>query len=214
MKKNKIILTLILGVVFLAPTLVVNAATIVANPTVATPTQKTTVPELNKINQEVMREILNEQVEAKKTVEIRKTEIKKRIEDNKTETKVLLETKKQEIVKKALEKIFNSLYNKQVKLEEIDAKISPMIKSNKDQGKDVSAIEAQYKIAKMALENVKGDIFETRMITIDQVKVATSKSVMRDMIKTSENKIRAVGLEYRKILPMLAQTEGNNSTKN
>lgn len=212
MKNNKIILALIIGVVFLAPTLVVKAIETV-KPVVSLEAQKTADLELQKKKEALLKEAIDKQFEIQKTLDIKKAEIEKKSGNN-SEKRVSLETKKQESVKASFNKIFDKIYSKLVKLGEIDAKILALIKAKEAQGKDVSAIKNQYDMAKIIFDKTKGQIFEARIITTNQIKVATSKSVLREVVKKSEDNVKDIANEYRKILPMLAELEGNNSINN
>jgi len=212
MKKNKIILILVFGTIVFSPLFIIQAAT--SDTITTTSLQKATDLEIKKAKEEAVKKMKEKEIEANKNTELRKKEIEKRIKENNQEEKTILKLKKLENVKSLLEKIFNQLLDKQLKLTEVDKKISAMIKTSKDEGKDVSLLENEYKIVKMNFEKAKGDIFETRIITMEQIKVATSKSVLRDMIKTSEDKLKAIGAEYRKLIPMLAKLEGDNSINN
>ena len=66
----------------------------------------------------------------------------------------------------------------------------------------------------MVFDRTKGQIFEARITTTNQIKVATSKGILRSVVKTSEDNVKNIANEYRKLLPMLVQLDGDNNFKN
>jgi hypothetical protein len=73
----------------------------------------------------------------------------------------------------------------------------------------MSLIQSYFQLTK-----VKVDILTASTLSAKQLMTSTSKGIIRDLVKETENGIKKVGGEYRKMLPMFAQLEGNNSTKN
>jgi len=217
MQKNKIILVLALGMM-LSPLFVINGeltTTTTANTNVNTQTQnikRDPIQEKAKL-EEMKAKLMKETEILRKNLETRKAEIEKKINDNRVEKKVRLESKAQEKVKVILEKIYNKLNEQLGKLSRVDVKLSLKINAFEKEGRDVSLAKAQYTIAKTALEKARVEILAERMIAVNQVTLQTSKGTIRELVKTAEESIRTAGAEYRKILPLLAKVEGDNSVE-
>lgn len=185
MTKNKIILMLAMGLLF-SPFMSVKAET-------ATPT------EIAGLKAKLMKE--TEVI--KKDLEAKKLEIQNKIAERKDVVKKRLEVKAQERIKITLDRIYNKLNIQLNKLEAVDVKISTKITALEKEGKDVIAVRAQYDIAKQALDKAKGELSATRMVGSEEITKETSKEALRETVKTAEDTIRAIGAEYRKVLPLL-----------
>lgn len=217
MQKNKIVLVLALGMM-LSPLFVVNGevtTNTTANTNVNTQNQNIKrVPIQEKAKLEEMKAKLMKETEAlRKNLETRKAEIEKKINDNRVEKKIRLESKAQERVQVILNKIYNKLNDQLGKLSQVDAKILLKITTFEKEGRNVSLVKAQYTIAKTALDKAKSEILTATMISADQITKETSKGTIRELVKTTEESIRTAGAEYRKILPLLAKIEGDNSVE-
>lgn len=217
MQKNKIVLVLALGMM-LSPLFVINGevtTTTTANTTVNTQNQnikRDPIQEKAKL-EEMKAKLMIETEILRKNLETRKTEIEKKINDNRVEKKVRLELKAQERVRIILEKIYNKLNDQLGKLSQVDVKLLLKINAFEKEGRDVSLVKAQYTIAKTALDKAKSEILTATMISADQITKETSKETIRELVKTAEESIRTAGAEYRKILPLLAKVEGDNSVE-
>lgn len=183
-----------------------NVTTETTSPTKGTAIEKAKIAELKA-------KLMKETEVIRKDLEIKKVEMQKKIGDKKDVVKKRLEIKAQERVRLALDKIYNKLNLQLNKLESVDAKISTKITLFEKGGKNVIAVKTQYDIAKQALDKSKAEILATRMIGAEEIMRETSKEAMREIVKTAEDTIRGIGAEYRKVLPLLAKVEGDNSIK-
>jgi len=206
MIKNKIILTLIIGSLF-SPLFAVNAVEN-TNKKVAPTTTNNTVAEKAK------PELTEAQKVERGSIEIRTMLLNKKIDERKNEKKITLSAKSKNVILPLMAKIYKNLDEKVKKIEAIDLKISTRIEILKKEGKDVSKIEAQYNIAKLELTRAKAGVLAASTLSVKQIMAGTSKGVIRDLVKETENNIKNAGDAYRKMLPMFAQLEGNNSIKN
>jgi len=218
MIKNKFIMVFAVALIF-TPLFMIKAeetSAIGTNTSVTTTSQDIKVdPAQEKIKADEMKAKLKIESETlMKNLIARKTEIEKKINDNRTEKKIKLEAKAQLRVKTTLEKIFDKLTDQLGKLSLVDAKLSSIISGYEQKGKEVSPAKEQYVLAKAAVEKAKVEILADRMIALNQTTLQTSKGTIRDLVKTAEESIRAAGNEYRKIIPIIAQTNGGSEVEN
>jgi hypothetical protein len=164
--------------------------------------------------QEELKANLDKKITAlKANIDARKTELEKNITEKSNEIKVKLAAKAQEKVKATLENIYSKLTNQVENLNGVDVKIQARIDTAAKNGKDVSAAKAQYAIAKAALDKAIVDVSATKTISIDQTTTATSKDTLRSLVKTVEDSMKAAGVEYKKVLPLIPTVEtGVSST--
>lgn len=218
MIKNKIILGLAIGLLF-TPLLHAKAENVT---TTATTTSATTQPVSAAKNSsiekakvaELKAKLMKETDALRKDLEAKKAEMQKKIAEKKDVVKKRLEVKSQEKVRTALNKIYDKLNTQLNKIETVDAKILTKITAFEKEGKNVTAVKAQYSIAKQAFDKAKAEILATRMIASEEITKETSKEAIRETVKNAEDTVRGIGAEYRKILPLLAKVEGDNSIKN
>lgn len=218
MTKNKIILGLSIGLL-LSPLLQLRAETVVSTGATTNVPTKTISPAKDSLAEkaklaELKVKLMKETATLKKDLETKKIEMQKKIGDKKDVVKKKLEVKSQEKVRLILDRIYNKLNAQLNKIETVDAKISTKINDLEKEGKNVTEVEVQYNIAKQALDKAKAEILATRMIGVEEVTKETSKEILRETVKTAEDTIRGIGAEYRKVLPLLAKVEGDNSIKN
>ena len=167
--------------------------------------------ETMQVKQEDLKANVTKKIEdLKSNIETRTAEITKQIEAKKGEIKTKLEAKAQENVKTLLEKIYNNLNSKVEKLTGVDVTILAKINASSANGIDVTSAKAQYTIARAALDKAITDIAATKTISIDQTSIQTSKETLRALVKTAEDSIKAAGVEYQKIIPLITTT---NDTK-
>ena len=160
--------------------------------------------EIDQKKAEIKASIEKRTAELKTNIDTKKAEITKQIAAKKDEIKKKLDTKAQEAVKTNLDKIYTNLSSKITKLSEIDAKILVRINADKTKGLDTTKAEAQYKIAKAALDKAITDVAATKTVSIDQTSIKTSKDTLRALVKTPQDSIKNAGEEYRKIIPFLS----------
>lgn len=201
MKKNKIILTLFIGLILL-PLSFVMAAEL----TPVTETAKT-----NNVNSNAAQKLkvgLNKKTETiKQDFESKKIEMGKKISAKKDIKKKKLDAKAQEKVRVTLEKIYNKLNDQINKLAQAGIKISIQIYGFENDRRDVTDAKAQYNVAKIALEKATSDVLASRIVALGQVTTETSNETFRDLVKTAEESIKTASGEYRKVLPLLANLE-------
>ena len=73
----------------------------------------------------------------------------------------------------------------------------------KKEGKDVSKIEDQYKIAELELTRAKAGVVVASTLSVKQIMSSTSKGVIRDLVKETEDTIKNAGEAYKKTLDAL-----------
>lgn len=207
MQKNKIILILAMGLLF-SPFIGVKAETVAPTDTTSvngetTSPTKGTAAEKAKIAG-LKAKLMKETEVIKKELEAKKLEMQNKIAEKKDVLKKRLEVKSQEKVRLALDRIYNKLNIQLSKIEAVDVKISTKIAAFEKESKDVTAAKAQYEIAKQALDKAKEELSATRMVGAEEITKETSKEALRETVKTAEETVRAIGREYRKILPLLA----------
>ena len=207
MKKNKIILILAVTMM-ISPIFTLQAETTSPNTNLTNEQKKELFLKIKnqsnkeiKINIESTKEVLNTDIEA------RKTEVKKIIAEKK-DAKKKLSIKSQEKVKATLEKIYTNLDASIEKLTGVDLKIMKKVATIKIVNKEVPIALAQYTIAKKALDKAITDIAATKAVSIDQTSVQTSKEAIRALVKTAEDSIKAAGTEYRRIIPLIIPGQG------
>lgn len=213
MQKNKIILVLALGMMF-TPLFVTKAVETTTSVKTLTPnTANILQAEQNRITM-IKAQLAKEADAVKQKIENRKSEIEKTITDIKDVTKKKLDLKTQQSVRTIIEKIYSNLNAQISKINKVDAKISEKINNLEKKGQNTPEIRAQYQIAKTSLQKTEAETVTTIMILIEQTSKETSKEALRVVVKIAEEGIRDTAREYRKILPLLAKAEGDNSIKN
>lgn len=211
MQKNKIILVLAIGLMF-SPVFSLKAVeTTTVNTNTTTQVKiKDQAKDATKIA-ELKAKLMKETDALRKNLETRKTEIEKKITEKKDSVKKKLEVKSQEKVKTTLEKIYNKFDAQMGKLSSVDAKLFAKLALFEKEGRDVSQAKAQYAIAKASLDKTRVEIIAARTVAVNQTSKETAKETMRDLVKNTETSIKATAEEYRKLLPLLAKVEGDNS---
>jgi hypothetical protein len=219
--KNKIILVLALGLI-VSPLFVKAETTTTTTNVTVTPTQGVKIDPLkDKAKIEEMKAKLMKETEIlRNNLITKKAEIAKNIADMKSGAKKKLEVKSQENVTKILESIFNKMNTQVGQLSQVDIKISNKIAELEKAGINVTDAKAQYTIAKASLENTMAEVMAMRTAAIDQTSVETSKDILRNLVKQSEDSMKATGKEYMKIVPLISQVKNdkvettNSTSKN
>lgn len=195
MHKNKIVLTLALGLL-LSPFFAVQAVTA---------TNTAPVPKIDEAKMaELKANLMKETAIIKQNIETSNAGLTKVLENTKDNTKIKLEAKAQEKVKALLDIIYTKLSSKIDKLSEVDRKILLKIGTAEAAKVDVSEIKTQYTVAKTALDKANADVLSTRMNSFEQIYIETSKETLRLLVKTAENSIKAAATEYQKLIPLLS----------
>ncbi|MFA6355458.1 MAG: hypothetical protein WCW65_03475 [Candidatus Paceibacterota bacterium] len=199
MIKNKIILILVIGIIF-SPLFILNAAE---------PINKTTAININEADVQLQKE----QKIMKGSVEIRKAILKTKINERKNEKKTTLKIEAQRRIKVLLDKIFVNLNDRLGKIVILDYNFSAKIATFEKEGKDLSEIKTEYNIAKLELTRAQASISAALILSVEQIKAGTSKGVIRDLVKATQESIKTAGDAYLKLLPLLIKIEGSNKTK-
>lgn len=237
MQKNKIVLVLALGMI-LSPVFALQAEDVSSSVSADANVQVQTNNDIIKNSLESRKaiinnakDIINKKIEDIKTIrdatiadlkanieqrvaalktniEARKAEFEKKITAKKDEIKTKLATKAQERIKKLLDNIYGKLDKKIEKLGEVDAKILAKINTAEVNGVNITAIKAQYTIAKAALDKAIVDVSAAKTASINQTTIQTSKDALRSLVKIAEDSIKAAGAEYRKIIPLIMPATG------
>lgn len=198
MQKNKIILMLTIGMI-LSPILTIQAVT------------TTTKIDPAKI-EEFKAQLKKEAESVKSTIGTDKTLIESKL--NSQEKKVVLAKKSKDKINDLVEKIYNKFNTQIGKLYKVDEKMAAKVSGLEKDGADVSKIKAQYAVAKNMLTKTNSEILATRAIINEQVSKEIAKSTIRTLVKSGEESIKKVGEEYRKLLPMMAPENGNETSRN
>jgi len=220
MHKNKIVLMLALGLM-ISPFFAVQAVVTTDTKIPPVKSRDAIVAELKakikkepntvKIDPETLKVNLMKETDAiKKNIETSNVETTKVIEGTKDSAKTKLAVKAQKNVNTLLEKIYNNLNSGIQKLKTVDSKIFAKINTAEKAGLNVTRIKDQYTIAKTALDKANADILSTKMSATEQINQETSKETLRALVKTAEDSIKAAGVEYQKIIPLITTT---NDTK-
>jgi len=200
MQKNKLLLILGLGLM-LVPFFGLQAA--VATTKTTTPTMS----EADKAKLEALKASLNKETEIlKANLNTSKTELNKILTDTKGSVKKNLDASAQARIRVIIDKIFTKLSSQASKISLVDSKIALKISDMKKEGVDTTKAEEQYDLAKKALNKANGDILASRILASEQLSQSTSKEVYRSIVKASEESLKTVAGEYRKILPLLVKS--------
>lgn len=209
MQKNKIIL--MLAILFLFSPF----ASLVAVETIDTTAIKTTTKisesEIKKNADALKAQVLKERTDnLRNSLKIRELEIAKTLSRDTTNKKIKLEAKAQERIRVIINKIYTKINNQLSKLSILGARMSLKINAFEQEGKDVTALKAQYIIAKAAIEKARVESISTNTVFSSEISLEISKEDIRSLVKTTEESIRTAGGEYKKLLPLFAKLEGNN----
>ncbi len=211
MIKNKIIL--ILGVGLMLSPVTSWAAAKSVTPTKMDPKNLEVLmkkdPEALKLK---IQKDINDRL--KKRIEERSLQIAEKVSKDISSVKIKPGAVAQKNLKTTIEKIYDEVENKFSKLSIIDSRLSLKINAFEQEGKNVAEIRDQYDTAKTALGNARIEIDSTKNVAFTQIGIQTSKEELRSLVKMAEEKIKLAGEEYRKLLPMFAKLEGDNSIKN
>jgi len=203
MIKNKIILALIIAGL-LSPVLIASAVENV---------NKTATPTIAEKQKESVISPITEEQKINNLKELSNFVLNKKIDERKNEKKKVLSAKSKNIISPILAKVYKNLEEKIKKIEVIDSKFSARISILEKEGKDVTTLKEQYNIAKFELTKTKVYLLTAATLSVKQITTSTSKGIIRDLVKEIENNIKKIAKEYKKLLPMFAQLEGDNSFK-
>lgn len=196
MQKNKLILILGIGMI-LTPLFMIQAAT---TPTPLKPEDQAKIDALRA-------SLIKETKVMKTNLGTSRAEIEKQLASTKSSTKKILDIKAQDRINILIEKIFSKFNTKIDKITQVDTKISSKLNTfEKEKKVDVSKAKEQYIIAKKSLDKTIADILATKMIITEQVTKEISKETIRTLVKSLEEEIKSTASEYRKILPLIAQS--------
>ena len=211
MTKNKIIFVLAIGLILSPATSLVAA--------------KSTQPE--KIDPKTFEALAKKDPEAaklkmqqdiknrlQKKIEERSLQIAEKVSKDTTSIKTIPGKTAQKNLKTTIEKIYDRIENNLSELSILDSRISLKINAFEKEGKDISKIIDQYDTAKTALGDARTEASSAKNVAFTQISIQTSKEELRSLVKMAEDKIKAAGEEYRKLLPLFTKLEGDNSIKN
>lgn len=155
---------------------------------------------LREIREEKIEALKENREEMKSALEDRKKELMEKREGRKDERKTKLAEKSKEIVKKALERIFNHLNTRIEKLVSVDTKIAAKLSDLQATGVNTSTSVTLYTAAQLNLTKAKTDVEAAKVVALEQTATSTSKEVIRSLVKTAEDSIKTAGESYRAVL--------------
>ena len=213
MIKNKIIFVLAIGLMFSPFTSLVAVEKIdeAAVKTIPKISQAEMKKNAEAYNAKVKKELLDN---LKNSVKTRELEIAKTLSKDIASKKIKLEAKAQERIRVIVNKIYTKINAQLSGLSILDNIISLKINGFEQTDKDVTALKAQYTIAKAALEKARVESISTSTVFSSEILLEISKEDIRSLVKTTEESIKNAGGEYKKLLPLFTKLESDNSTKN
>jgi len=211
MTKNKIIFVLAIGLM-LSPI----ASFAAAKSSTPTKIDPKTFEALMKKDPEAAKLKLQKEISdmLQKKIEDRSLQIAEKVSKDISSVKTTPSKTAQKNLKTTIEKIYDKIDDKLSKLSILDSRISLKMNAFEAEGKDVSKMIDQYDTAKTALIDARTEASSAKNVAFTQISIQTSKEELRSLVKMAEDKIKAAGEEYKKLLPLFTKLEGDNSVKN